>query len=98
MGRITVDDACRAVAYSLPLCVRLLQNVLGRSYSRDLFFCLTALVVFSKCLSEFPKNNLMESEVFTQNEKRCEAAWKATGQPEMRTRRGNFQVSDGSSK
>jgi len=51
-----------------------------------------ALVEFSKCLSAFPESGLMENELFKRNSKACEPFWKAAGEPTMRTKRGNFQL------
>jgi len=52
----------------------------------------TALVTFSKCLGEFPRDSTVEMELVTKNEKACEAQWKEVGTPQVRTKRGDFQI------
>jgi len=51
-----------------------------------------ALVEFSKCVSGFPESDLIEKELFKENSKACEPYWKAVGDPQIRTKRGNFQL------
>jgi len=52
----------------------------------------TALVAFSKCLGEFPRDSATEMELVSKNEKACEAQWKEVGTPQVRTKRGDLQL------